>query len=385
MKFFSLVWGNLWRRKLRTILTIASTIAAFLLFGVLGAVRTGFSAGVEVSGADRLMVTHKVSIIMQLPISYQDRIIAVPGVEAVTHASWFGGIYQEPKNFFPQMAVDPETYLDLYPEIRLKPEQKKAWLADRTGAIVGRTTAERFGWKLGARIPIQPTIYRRKDGSKTWDFNIDGIYDGAEQGTDTTGFFFRYDYLKEAAAVDRGSVGWYIIRIADPKRAPDISKTIDGMFANSPEETKTATEKAMAQGFANQVGNIGAMMTAIVSAVLFTLLLVVGNTMALAVRERTGELAVLKTLGFKQHQVLGLVLIESCAVALLGGGLGLLGAFAVIPPLGKALRQFVPVFYLPGRDVAVAVGLMLLLGLAAGLPPAITAMRLRIVDALRRI
>jgi len=384
MKFFPLLWSNLWRRKLRTILTLASTVVAFLLFGILCAVRTGFSAGVEVSGADRLMVTHKVSIILPLPVSYRDRIAQVPVFKAVTFANWFGGIYQEPKNFFPQMAVDTDTYLDLYPEAKLPPEQKKAWLADRTGAIVGRSTANRFGWKIGDKIPLQATIYRRKDGSATWTFNVDGIYD-AEQGFDTTNFLFHYDYLKEATARDVGFVGWYIIRIANPDQAKAIGSQIDALFANSPEETKTATEKEMAQSFANQMGNIGALVTGIVSAVLFTLLLVVGNTMSQSVRERIGELAVLKTLGFKHHQVLVLVLIESCAVAVLGGLLGLLLAIAVIPPMGAALSRFLPVFFLPWRDRAVGAALMLFLGLAAGLPPAITAMRLRIVEALRRL
>jgi putative ABC transport system permease protein len=383
MKFFPLIWSNLWRRKLRTIFTLASTLVAFLLFGILGAVKTGFRSGVDVSGADRLMVTHKVSIIMPLPVSYGQRISGVKGVKEVTHANWFGGVYKEPKNFFPQMAVDPQTYLDLYPEIKLPPEQKTAWLADRQGAIVGRATADRFGWKVGDKIPIQATIYRRKDGSSNWEFNLDGIYDGAEKATDTSGFFFQYDYLKEASA--RDIVGWYIIRVADPSRSVEISRDIDTMFANSPEETKTSTEKAMATAFANQVGNIGALVTGIVSAVLFTMLLVVGNTMAQSVRERISELAVLKTLGFTRLQVLSLVLIESCAVAFLGGTLGVLLALAFIPVLGSALGRFLPVFFLPGRDIVTAFVLMLLLGVVAGLPPALTAMRLRIVDALRRV
>jgi putative ABC transport system permease protein len=308
----------------------------------------------------------------------------MPGVEAVTFANWFGGIYQDPKNFFGQMAVDTDTYLALYPELLLPPDQKKAWLADRAGAIVGRVTAERFGWKVGDKVPIQATIYRRKDGSKTWEFNIDGIYDGKEKGTDTSSFFFHYDYLKEATAGDIGFVGWYIIRIADPARAKQIGDRIDGMFANSPAETKTQTEKAFAQAFANQVGSIGRIITAVLSAVFFTILLVAGNTMAQSVRERTSELAVLKTLGFTHGQVLGMVLAESCLLSLLGGIVGLALAWLLIQR-GDPTHGALPTFYFPGPDMALGIALALLLGLATGFLPAIQAMRLRIVDALRRV
>jgi putative ABC transport system permease protein len=311
MRFFPLVWSNLKRKRLRTSFTLLSIVFAFILFGYLAAIRMAFSAGVEVSGADRLMVVHRVSIIQPLPMSYRDRIAAVPGVTQVTHANWFGGIYQDPKNFFGQMAVDPETFLDLYPEYILPPEQKKAWLADRAGAIVGKVTADRFGWKVGDKIPIQGTIYRHPDGSNLWEFNLAGIYTGAQEATDTSGFYFRYDYLKEGTGGNLGIVGWYMIRIADPARASEVASRIDALFANSPAETKTQTEKALAQSFANQVGSIGTIITAILAAVFFTLLLVAGNTMAQAVRERTNELAVLKTLGFTNGQVLGMVLAES--------------------------------------------------------------------------
>jgi putative ABC transport system permease protein len=384
VKFLYLVWKNLWRRKLRTLLTLLSTIVAFVLFGLLVAVRTAFQAGVDVSGADRMMVSHKVSFILPLPFAYRERIAAVPGVKEVSYMNWFGGVYQDAKNFFPQMAVDSETFLDLYPEYLLPPAQKQAWLADRTGVIVGRATADRFGFKVGDRIPIQGTIFRHPDGNSLWQFNVVGIYDGAQKETDTSGLYFRWDYLNEGMGGKLGNVGWYIIRIADPAHSDDVAKQVDSLFANSPAETKTQTEKQMAQSFSNQVGNIGTLVTWIAGAVFFTLLLAVGNTMALSIRERTGELAVLKTLGFGQTLLLTMVLAESCVVALLGGLLGLGLALAVVPGIGKALRQFLPVFFVPPRFIALGVALALLLGLTAGLLPAIQAMRLRIVDALRR-
>jgi putative ABC transport system permease protein len=387
MKYLHLVWSNLKRRKVRTILTVLVIMVGFFLFGYLAAIRKAFSMGVDVTGVDRLLVINKVTLILPIPISYKERIAAVPGVEAVTHLNWFGGIYKDPQTpQFGQMAVDAETFLDLYPEYILPPEQKKAWLADRAGAIVGRVTAERFGFKVGDKIPIQGTFMRKQDGSANWEFNVSGIYDGAEKGTDTSSLYFHYDYMNEGAAGGNlGIVGWYAIRIADPARAQEVADRIDALFANSPAETNTQTEKAFAQSFANQVGSIGAIVTAIVAAVFFVLLLVAGNTMAQAVRERTNELAVLKTLGFSHRQVLALVLAESGLLAFLGGGIGLAAAWAVITAAGDPTGGFLPVFYFPGRDIALGAALALLLGLATGLLPAVQAMRLRIVDALRRV
>lgn len=385
MRFAHLVWSNLKRKKVRTIFTILSVLVSFLLFGVLSAVDTAFSSGVEVSGADRLLVIHKVSLIQPLPATYYERIKAVPGVEAVSFANWFGGIYQDPKNFFGQMAVDEDTFLDLYPEYILPEEQKRAWLADRAGALIGRQLAERFGFKVGDRIPIQATIYRKPDGSSLWEFNVSGIYEGAEQGVDTSSLYFRYDYLDEGMGGRLGRVGWYIVRIADPARAAEISERIDALFANSPAETKTNTEKAFAQSFADQIGNVGAIVRWVLIAVFFIMLVVAGNTMAQAVRERTNELAVLKTLGFSRGLVLGLVLAESCAIALIGGGLGLLLALGLVPALGKAMRAFLPVFFLPADALLTGMVLILVFGVAAGLIPAVQAMRLRIIEALRRV
>lgn len=386
MKLFPLIWSYLWRRKWRTIFTLLAALFTFALFGVLVATNVAFGMGVDVSGADRLVVIHKISLIMPLPIAYKERIKTVPGVEAVTHMNWFGGIYQDPKNFFAQMAVDTPTFFDLYPEYVVPPDQIKAWTEDRAGAIAGRDLAERFGWKIGDKIPIQGTIFTQKDGSRLWTFNLVGLYAPGKKGVDATQFFFHYDYLKEASRSGGDLVGWYTIRIADPNRASEISKRIDGLFANSPWETKTSTEKAFAQSFANQMGNIGAIVRYVVSAVLFGMLLVIGNTMAQSVRERTNELAVLKTLGFSNGLVLFLVIAESCLLALVGAGLGLLFSWGVLTPLvGKILKQFLPVFFIPAWGILLGIGIALVLGLLTGLLPGIQAMRLRIVDALRKV
>lgn len=388
MKLFPLIWSNLWRRKLRTLFTLAAALFTFALFGVLVAVNLAFGMGVDISGANRLVVIHKISLIMPLPVAYKERIAAVPGVNALTHMNWFGGVYKDPKNFFAQMAVDTPTFFDLYPEYVVPPDQKKAWEADRSGVIVGRDLAQRFGWKIGDKIPIQGTIYRRKDGSKMWDFNIDGVYEPGKKGVDATQFFFHYDYLKEASrpGTFNDLVGWYTVRITDPGRSTEISQRIDSLFANSSYETKTSTEKAFAQSFANQMGNIGAIVRYVVSAVLFGMLLVIGNTMSQAVRERTDEAAVLKTLGFGNRLVLFLVIAESCLLALTGAGLGLLFSWGVLTPLvGKLFKQFLPVFYVPGWGIALGFAIALVLGLLTGLLPGIQAMRLRIVDALRKV
>jgi putative ABC transport system permease protein len=282
------------------------------------------------------------------------------------------------------MAVDTDTYMDMYPELVIPKEQVEAWKADRTGALVGRATARKFGWKVGDRIPIQGTIYRKTDGSALWEFTIRGIFDGKEKGVDTSPFFFHYDYLNQASRNGNlGLVGWYVLRIDDPKHTAEISKKIDAMFANSPAETKTQSEKALAQSFANQVGDVGRILTGILLAVFFTLLLVVGNTMAQAVRERTNEIAVLKTLGFTHGQALGLVLAESCLISMLGGLAGLGLAWVLITFVGDLSGQL-PVFYLPGRDAVLGVVFTVLLGLVTGFLPAMQAMRLRIAEALRR-
>lgn len=381
MKMLPLIWKSIWRRKIRTVFTLLSVFIAFLLFGILMTVRMAFTFGVDIAGLDRLVIIHKVSLIMPLPLSYLAKLEAVPGVEIVAHSSWFNGIYQDPSNFFAQMAVDPEPFLRVYKEFTVPPDQVKAWLADRQGAVAGVDLAKRFGWKVGDRIPIQGTIFQPQEG-KVWDFNLVGIYDGAPE-VDKTQFFFRYDYLQENSRIFKGLVGWYIVKIADSSKSVQMARTFDDMFANSSAETKTTTEKGFAEGFAKQVGDIGAIMTAILTAVMFTLLLVAANTMAQSVRERTSELAVLKTLGFRDGTILLLVLAESLFIVVLGGGLGLTLAWVLVQG-GDPTHGLLPIFILPARDLALGVALMVVMGLLAGAIPAVWAMQLRITDALRR-
>jgi len=381
MKFLPLVWKNIWRRKFRTTFTLLSIFIAFLLFGILMTVRNSFALGVEIAGLDRLVLINKVSLIMPLPLSYQARLQAMSGVEMVTHNTWFNGIYQDPANFFANIAVDPEPYMTIYPEFKLPPEQMKAWLDDRQGAIVGRDLADRFGWKVGDRVPLQGTIYRPKTGD-VWEFNISGIYDAAD-GIDKTQFFFRYDYLEENRTLGVGDVGWYIVKIADGSKAVEMSRAFDAMFENSSAETKTTTEKGFVESFATQIGDIGSIMIAVSSVVLVMFGLVAASTMAQSVRERTAELAVLKTLGFTGPVILVLVLAESLFIACLGGGLGL-GLAWFIAQQGDPTGGLLAVFTLPSRDLWLGAGLMLGMGLLAGVMPAVAAMQLKITDALRR-
>lgn len=381
MKFLPLLWSSLWRKKFRTIFTLLSVFVAFLLFGLLMTIRMAFSFGVDIAGLDRLVLIHKVSLIMPLPVSYLERLRATEGVDMATHNTWFGGIYQDPANFFAQIVVEPEPFLDIYTEYRLPAEQRQAWLNDRQGAVVGADLARRFGWSVGDRIPIQGTIWQPKQG-EVWDFNIVGIYDG-DAGVDKTQFFFRYDYLDENRRQGEGLVGWYVVRINDAAQAQAMAARFDDMFANSSAETKTTTEKGFVEGFAKQVGDIGAIMIAILVAVLFTMLLVAANTMAQSVRERTSEIGVLKTLGFQGGAILALVLGESVLIAVIGGGLGLAAAWAIVQQ-GDPTGGMLPTFVLPTRDIALGSALILVLGLLAGALPAVAAMRLRITDALRR-
>ena len=384
MKFLHLIWSNLQRKKLRTLLTLLSIVVAFVLFGFLSAIKQALAGGVTLAGQNRLWVRHKVSIIQSLPEFYKARIERIPGVASATHQTWFGGVYQDPKNFFPQMPVVPEEFLDMYPEFLLSPEEKQAWLRTRTGAIVGRKTADRFHWNVGDKVPILSSIYGKKDGSRLWEFDIVGIYEGKEKGTDTTQLFFQYDYFEEARLWNKGQVGWYIVRVKDPEQAAEVAKRIDEEFENSTAETKAEPEGAFLQGWAKQIGDITLITATILSAVFFTILLVAGNTVAQSVRERTGELGVLKAMGFTNAQVLALVLGESCLLAVLGGGLGL-GLACLLISRGDPTGGMLPLFFFPTLEVLKGAALSVALGFVAGVFPALQAMRLRVADALRRM
>lgn len=385
MKYTYFVWKNLGRKKVRTILTILSIAVAFLLFGLLRTLGSAFEQGTELAGEDRLATIHKVSLIQPLPYSYVARVQALEGVETVTHANWFGGYYQDPKNQFAQFAIEPEKYFAIYSDLMTLPEeQMQAWKKNRIGAVVGRATATRFGWQVGDRVPIISTIYPQKDGSRTWEFEIEGIYDVKDARADSTAFLFRYDYFDEAQSFGGGTIGWMITKVKDPQQAPLVAAEMDAMFANSFAETKTSSEKDFAASFAKQFGDIGLITTYILGAVFFTMLLVAGNTMAQSVRERIPELAILKTLGFSDIAVLNMVLAESILIAVIGGTLGLGLAWMLANAMADQVAAFLPGFVLTGAVISLGVVVMVLLGLLTGILPALQGMRLSIVNALGR-
>jgi putative ABC transport system permease protein len=382
MKFSRLIFANLFRKKVRLILTIGSFAVALFLFAFLSIVRGAFLGNAELASANRLVTINRTSIINLIPLSYKDKILRIPGVSVVTHNNWFGGIYQNENNFFPQFVIDPEGQRQVFPELVVPDDQWANFLKDRQGAIAGAKTAKRFGWKIGDRIPIKTTLY----GGGAWEFNLVGIYHGTRAQDDETQFWFRWDYFEEKIpAAVKGQIGWYVIRIDKPEDAPRIAKAIDKEFENSPNETKTEAESAFAANWVKQFGNIQFLIVTIGAVVFFTLLLVTGNTMAISVRERTSELAVLKAIGYSDRAVLFFVLAESLAIALFGGLLGLLLAIVATPVLATALASMLPNLVLPASVLAIGLVVALIVGVAAGLLPGIGAMRMRVVNALRRV
>ncbi len=384
MKYLGLIWKSAWRKKIRTSLTILSVFVAFLLFALLSAIGYAFKGGADVADAERLIVIDKISLINPLPLAYMNRIAATPGVESVTHASWFGGFYQDPRNQFAQFPTEPREYFALYPELNMPQEQLDAWARNRTGAVVGQELADTYGWKLGDRIPIQATIWTKADGGRTWEFDLEGIFSSDDPRGSTAFMMFQYDYFEEARAFAKGTVGWYILRVATGANPIEVANTIDQQFANSPNETETSTEQAFAQSFAKQFGNIALIVTLVLGAVFFTLLLVSGNTMSQSVRERISELAVLKTLGFGDRSVLAIVLSESVLIMLIGGLLGIGVGWVVVQGVAKVAGAFLPGVFLSPESILTGIGLMLVAGVVSGVFPALKAMRLSIVDALAR-
>ncbi len=381
MKYLHLVWAAIFRSKTRSLLTLLSVVAAFLLFGMLDSVRVAFNSGGEVAGANRMIAMSRLSITQMLPYSLDARVRAVPGVEKAAFAAWFGGIYRDPKNFFANFSVSPD-YLDLYPEFRLPADQKAAWLADRQGAIVGEALARRHGWKIGDTIPLQATIFPTR-GSNDWTFTLRGIYvvDDAKMKGQENVMFFHWKYFDEANDYVKGRLGWFIVKPA-AGRADAVARAIDALSANSDHETKTQSEAAFNQSFAKQFADIGLIVTGIMGAVFFTLLLLTGNTMAQAVRERIPELAVLKTIGFSNRSVLWLVLAESVLLVLLGGALGLAIAAAMVPVVSAGSGGMIQLPGLLPQTWAMGLALAALIGVVVGLLPALRGMRLNIVDAL---
>ena len=382
MKYFFLLWASLGRKRLRTTLTLISIVIAFLLYGMLQTLTSALTGSSTLAGVDRLITMHKVSLIQPLPEAYVNRIRTVPGVMDVSPQEWFGGIYQNDRNQISAMAIEAGNFFSMFPEYKMAQDQQAAWQADRTGAIVGKVLAERFGWKVGDTIPLRSNIYTKPDGSNVWDIKISGIYEAGNG--DNQSLYFHRLYLEESRAEGKGTVGMVSVKIEDPNRAPEVSRAIDTLFANSSSETKTATEKAFIQGFANQMGNIGAIVNAVATAVFFTMLLVTANTMAQSVRERTNELAVMKTLGFSSFNVTSLVMGEALLITLLGAAIGLMLAALIAQALGEAVQQYLPSLGMPGATFVNGALLAITLGALAGALPCAQAWQLKIVDALRR-
>ena len=379
MKYLPLIWANLMRRKVRTLFTLLSVFIAFMLFAILGAVNQAFTGGVDLAGADRLTVMNKVGLINSMPIGYADRIASVPGVAAVTLQDWVGAYFQDPRQPITGFAVDAPSFLDVHQDMQLSPSQRQAWLDDKTGVIVGPEIAKRYDWKVGDHFPLRSNIWRDDKGDSTWDVTVDGIYTGGQGDL----LLMHYKYLDDKRAFRKSQVNMFVLRVSDPSKSGVIAQGVDALFANSDAESKTQTEKAFLQGFAAQLGNIGKIVTGIVSAVLFSMLLVTANTMAQSIRERTSELAVLKALGFNRRSVGTMVLSESLLVTLLGGLLGFLAGDGIAGLLGSKL-PFLQDFHTPSSSLGLGVLLMLALGLLAGLLPATQAMRLQVAAALRR-
>jgi putative ABC transport system permease protein len=382
---FTLMRKNLFRRKLRAILMMVSILIAFAIFGVLAAFYAGFTAGEDVAAADRLVVVNKVNFTQPLPVSYYNRVRTVEGVRQVTHANWFGGYYQDPKNVLVVFAVEPETYMDIYArDFEISPQARAAFLRERTGALVGETMARKWGWKVGDRVPIASNIFSQRSGGHTWDFTIVGIMKGKTEKTAADVMWFQYDYFDETRSFGKDTIGWLVLQTASPAENDGVAKAIDAMFVNSTAETSTDTEKAFNKAFTAQFGNIALIVFLVVGAAFVTILMIVGNTMALSIRERTREIGVLKTLGFSGPHIFALVLGESVLLALLGGMPGLALAWAATAALRPSISNFLPGFALNGTIAAQGAILMLVLGLITGFIPGLNAFRLRIAAALGR-
>ncbi|HZF06665.1 MAG TPA: FtsX-like permease family protein [Patescibacteria group bacterium] len=384
MRYLPLLWAQLFRRKTRTVLTLLSVLVAFLLFGLLEAVQVAFESGADSADAKRLLTTARYSIIEPLPMAYAPRIERVPGVVGVAYADWFGARYQNESNAFAVFAVEPARYLDMYPEFEIAPAQREAFVKTRTGAVAGKRLVDRYGWTVGQKLPIASEIHTKTDGSLNWEFDLVGIIDAEDPAVraNTEVVLINVAHFDEARQSGKGKTGWYIVRVADVEQARAISAAIDRMFLNSPDETKTAPEKEFALGFARQIGDMGALVTRILLAVFFTILILTGNTMAQSIRERIPELAILKTLGFSNTAVTALVLGEAALLLVIGASLGMLAAVAMLPVLNSATGGRFPPLFVEPATWAWAAAVAVALALAVGLPPALRVHRLRIVDAL---
>jgi putative ABC transport system permease protein len=382
MKFVSLILKSARRSKRRTALTVLSVALAVFLFASLRAVLDGFNAGAEASSSTRIITLRSTSLMFQMPTSHADGIKATPGVQDLTWANWFGGIYKDPNNFFANFAIEPESYLRMYPEVILSPEQKQAFLDDRTGCIVGEGLAKTYGFKIGDKITLKVGIptYGRQD----YDFNVRGIYRSGGAAVDNQSMMFHWKYVDERST-PKGQVGWFIMKIANPDQAPQVMAAIDQKFANSPYETKTDTEKAFQSSFVSMFGNLNLLLGSIAAAVVITTLFVAGNTMAMSIRERTTEIAVMRTLGFPSGTIFMLIAGEGLLMSILGGIIGVGLARAIVNPNFLSAGGFIPEIGVNNANVVTGLALSVLIGVLASLIPATMASRLKIVDALRRV
>lgn len=386
MAWLGFIWSSMWRRPVRVVFTLLSIILAFLMFGMLDALRTSLSQAVNLTGADRLITISKVSIIDTFPVSHYTKVQATPGVSSVVHLNWFGGVYKDGKAQIPVFAMNIEDFFRVYPEVKITPEEFEALKGDRQGMVIGQVLADTYNWKKGDRVPIKSSFMRRLNGSDTWEFNIKAIYKVENSaGWDNQSAMFHYEYYNESLQFGRDQIGWMTVKVSDPAQSEAVATRIDEQFANSSDETKTATEKAFTKQFLEQIGNIGKILISVVFAVFFTMLLVTANTMAQSVRERTNEIGVLKTLGFSSGSVLRVVIGEALFLTIFGGLIGFALAWLLVTfVLGPFMKKYFPVFEIGDSTIITAFILMVGLGVITGLWPAVSAMRLKITDALRK-
>ncbi|WP_417496867.1 ABC transporter permease [Maricaulis sp.] len=385
MNDFTIIRKNLFRKKMRAILLIFSIMIAFLIFGVLGAFYSAWTAGTSSAADNRLVTVNRINFTVSMPFAYWGRVQGVEGVTGVSHASWFGGYYQEPANFVQTFAVDPESWLGVYSELTMPDEQRAAFFNTRDCLLVGNDLAAQYGWSLGERIPLLSNIWQKQDGSASWDFEICGLFDAEDETIPTNYAMFHYDYYNEALAFNRDNIGWMVLTTADASQNDRIMREIDALFANSPAETETSTEAAFNEAFAAQFGNIALILLFVVGAAFMTILMIVGTTMVMAINERTKEIGVMKTLGFPAPRIFRMVLIESILLSLVGGLLGLGLAALAVTGSAEAMAAFLPGFSMPSLVLGLGLALAIALGFITGIIPAINAQRVTIVTALGKL
>tara|TARA_R110000868_G_scaffold58183_9_gene179844 strand:+ start:202 stop:1359 length:1158 start_codon:yes stop_codon:yes gene_type:complete len=385
MNDFTLIRKNLFRKKMRAVLLIFSIMIAFLIFGALGAFYSVWTAGTSTAADNRLVTVNRINFTVSMPFAYWGRVQGVEGVTAVSHASWFGGYYQEPANFIQTFAVDPESWLAVYPELTMPDEQRAAFFNTRDCLLVGADLAAQYEWSVGDRIPLLSNIWQKQDGSASWEFNICGIFDAEDEKVPANYAMFHYEYYNEALAFNRDNIGWMVLTTSDPSQNESIGRTIDELFANSPAETETSTEAAFNEAFVAQLGNIALILLFVVGAAFLTILMIVGTTMVMAINERTKEIGVMKTLGFPAPRIFRMVLIESILLSLVGGLLGLGLATLLVTGAAASMAGFLPGLSMPVSVLLMGAALAALLGVITGILPAINAQRVTIVTALGKL